>query len=103
MCQDCVAVLDIVELAQDRFCGPADSVLIQPLQVANPHHHGRKLLRVDVGFQAVKLRGVNLFIEEGGEPVLCGKYAGILPQIEHSPKRDIQEVSTATGRIEYAD
>ena len=55
-----VPVLDVIELAQNRLCRPADAVVIEPLQIANPNHHRGQLVRVDVGFQAVELRRVNL-------------------------------------------
>ena len=37
--QDGIVVLDIIELAQNRFSGPTDAVLIEPLQIANPDHY----------------------------------------------------------------
>lgn len=73
MRQNGIAVLDVIELPQDRLNRPANRVFIQPLQVANPHHHGGKLLRVNVGFQSEELLGVILLFDEGGQVMRSGE------------------------------
>ena len=99
MRQDGVAVLDVIELAQDRLDRPTNRVLVEPLQVSNPDHHGSKLLRVNVRFQPEELLRVNLLFNEGGLAVFGGKDARLVPQIEHSPQRQIEEISAAASGI----
>ena len=57
---DRVAMLDIREHAQDRLFRLAHAVVPAPLQVADPDHHRGHLVGVDVGFDAVELRGPTL-------------------------------------------
>ena len=37
--EDRIAVLNIIKLAQNRLCRPANGVLMQPLQITYPNHH----------------------------------------------------------------
>ena len=77
-----VPVLDVIELAENRLCVPADAVVLEPLQIANPNHHRRKLVRVDVGFQAVELRGCDLEREKRGKATLLDSVGAPLGTVQ---------------------
>ena len=74
-----VAVLDVIELAENRLCRPSNAVVIQPLQVAYPNHHRGQLVRVDVRFQTIELRWVNLMRQESREAMLCAEEIDLSP------------------------
>ena len=98
-----VAVLNVIELAQDRLCGPSDAVLIEPLQITNPDHYGRQLLRVDVRLQAEEQRGMNLSFQKRGKAMFGGEHAGFVPQIEHSAQSEIEKISAPASGIKNAN
>src|SRR5882724_198675 len=51
--QYCITMQNVVELAENRLCGPANTVLIEPLEITYPDDHRRQFLRIHVGFQSV--------------------------------------------------
>ena len=84
-------MLNVIELAQNRLSRPTNRMFVEPLQITNPHNHGCQLLRVDVDFQPKQLCGVYLFFQKSCKPMLSGKDAGLMPQIEQPPQAQDRE------------
>jgi hypothetical protein len=98
-----VPVLNVIELAENRLCRPSNAVVIEPLQVAYPDHHRGQLVRVDVRFQAVELRWVNLMRQEGWQAVLCAEEIDLSPQVKHPAQSQVKEVAAPTGGVKDAN
>ena len=50
-----VAVLNVSQVPQNGLGGHAHAVFLEPLQVADPHHHRSELMGIGVDFDSIEL------------------------------------------------
>src|SRR5271165_3696566 len=76
------------------------TVVVLPLDVADPDDDGGEFVGVDVGFDAVELLGAGAR-QESGEAVRGGEDADFFFEVENLFEGYIEEVAAAAGGIEH--
>ena len=78
------------------------SVVVLPLDVADPDDDGGEFVGVDVSLDAVELFGAGAR-QKSGKAVGGGENADFFFEIENAFERNIKEIAAAAGGIENAN
>lgn len=96
-------MLDVGEDFEEGFFVVFDSVVVFPLEEADPDDDAGDLVGVEVDLDAEELAGVGDGVERKGEAVSEAEDASLVPEVEQALEGDVEEVSGAAGGIEDAD
>ena len=99
--EDGVHTADALDRCQHRMVGHLESVVVHPLEIADPDYDLGKLLGVGVDFQSVKLCGIHLGNQRQSARGRVGN--NLLLQVQEHVDRHVEEVAGAAGRIENGD